>query len=77
VKAVVLGSEPLEPALESADWSNPVAAPDWVTVKVAAAGLNRNDAMSLAGRMSRSARSVIGSDGAGVVTDIGGGVDGW
>ena len=77
VKAVILGSELFEPALEWTDWRDPVAAPGWVTVKVAAAGLNRNDTMNVAGRVSRPARSIIGADGAGVVTEIGSGVDGW
>jgi zinc-binding alcohol dehydrogenase/oxidoreductase len=77
VKAVVLGSELFEPALEWTDWPDPVTAPGWVTVKVVAAGLNRNDAMSLAERVSRSARSVIGSDGAGVVNELGSEVERW
>jgi zinc-binding alcohol dehydrogenase/oxidoreductase len=77
VKAVVLSSDAAEPALQWTEWPDPVTARGWITVKVLAAGLNRNDSMSVAGRVSRSARSVIGADGAGVVAEIGGGVDGW
>jgi NADPH:quinone reductase-like Zn-dependent oxidoreductase len=57
------------------EWPDPVTAPGWITVKVRAAGLNRNDSMNVAGRESRSAPSVIGADGAGVVAEIGAGID--
>jgi zinc-binding alcohol dehydrogenase/oxidoreductase len=77
VKAVVLSSDAADPALQGAEWPDPVTAPGWITVNVLAAGLNRNDAMSVAGRESRPARSVIGADGAGVVAEIGEDVDGW
>lgn len=75
MKAVVLDSDPSEVALQWNEWPDPVTAPGWITVKVRAAGLNRNDSMNVAGRESRSARSVIGADGAGVIAEIGAGID--
>lgn len=59
------------------EWPDPVAAPGWITVRVEAAGLNRNDWMNVAGRTSRLAPGVIGADGAGVVADVGSGVEAW
>lgn len=76
MKAVVLASDPTESALEWTDWPDPVSGPGWVTVKVLAAGLNRNDAMNVDGRKLRPGRSVVGADGAGVVAEIGDGVEG-
>lgn len=75
MKAVVLGSDPSESALQWIEWPDPVTAPGWITVKIRAAGLNRNDSMNVAGRESRSAPSVIGADGAGVVAEVGAGID--
>ena len=77
MKAVVVGSEATDPVLVWSDWPDPVTAPGWVTVRVLAAGLNRNDAMNVAGRLSREAPSVIGADGAGVVVEVAAGVVGW
>ena len=61
MKAVVLDSDPSEVDLQWNEWPDPDTAPGWITVKVRAAGLNRNDSMNVAGRESRSARSVIGA----------------
>lgn len=77
MKAVVVGSEATDPVLVWSDWPDPVTAPGWVTVRVLAAGLNRNDAMNVAGRLSREAPSIIGADGAGVVVEVAAGVVGW
>lgn len=71
MKALVLNVGGSERQLEWTDWPDPVTQPDWVTVRVSAAGLNRNDSMTIASRTSRSAASVIGSDGAGVVAEVG------
>jgi zinc-binding alcohol dehydrogenase/oxidoreductase len=76
LKAVVLASDLTESALEWTDWPDPVSGPGWVTVKDLAAGLNRNDAMNVDGRELRPGRSVIGADGAGVIAEIGDGVEG-
>lgn len=63
MKAVVLDSDPTQLALRWTEWPDPVTTPGWITVKVRAAALNRNDSMDVADRSSRSAPSVIGSDG--------------
>ncbi len=76
MKALVLNVGGAEPALEWTDWPDPVTQRDWVTLRVTAAGLNRNDSMNIASRTSRSAASVIGADGAGVVAEVGAGVTG-
>ena len=74
---MVLGSEAADPVLVWSDWPDPVTAPGWVTVRVLAAGLNRNDALNVAGRLSREAPSIIGADGAGVVVEVAPGEVGW
>jgi len=77
LNALVLSSDSSEPAFQWMEWPGPITAPGWVTVKVQAAGLNRNDSMNVAGRASRSGPGVIGADGAGVVAEVGSGVDAW
>jgi NADPH:quinone reductase-like Zn-dependent oxidoreductase len=77
VKALVLNVGGSESPLKWTDWPDPVTQPGWVTVRVLAAGLNRNDSMNIGSRTSRSAASVIGADGAGVVAEVGGAVTGW
>lgn len=77
LKAVVVGSEAADPDLVWSDWPDPVTAPGWVTVRVLAAGLNRNDAMNVTGRLFREAPSIIGADGVGVVVEVGAEVVGW
>ena len=47
LKALVLNVGGSEPDLEWTDWPDPVTQPDWVTVRVSAAGLNRNDSVTL------------------------------
>jgi zinc-binding alcohol dehydrogenase/oxidoreductase len=74
---VVLGSEAADPVSVWSDWPDPMTAPGWVTVRVLAAGLNRNDALNVAGRLSREAPSIIGADGSGVVVEVSAGVVGW
>ncbi len=76
MKAVVLASGSTESALEWTDWPDPVSGPGWVTVKVLAAALNRNDAMNVDERELRPGRTVIGADGAGVVAEVGDGIEG-
>lgn len=77
MKAVVLNPDRSSRPLEWTDWLDPLATPGWVTVDVVAAGLNRNDSMNIAERASRASKSVIGSDGAGIVAEVGSGDAGW
>jgi len=77
LKAIVVSHDPSEPPTSWLDWPDPVARPGWVIVEIFAAALNRNDAMSVAERTTRDARGVIGSDGAGVISAVGTGVDSW
>ena len=62
------------PALEVGEWPDPQLRPGWVVVRVAYAGVNRNDVLWLKERNALPARSVIGSDGAGTVVAVGDGV---
>lgn len=56
------------------DWPDPVAAEGWVVVRVVRAALNRLDTMNLADRAGFPQPAVLGSDAAGVVSEVGPGV---
>lgn len=58
-----------------ADWPEPEVRPGWALVDVRATGLNRNDLLLVRERDSWDGPHVLGADVAGVVTQVGGGVD--
>lgn len=74
--AAVLDPDPSRPAVAAADWPDPRPAPGWVLVRVERAALNRLDEMTVAERGDLPGPTVIGSDGAGVVVEVGPGVQG-
>lgn len=54
----------------------PTLRPGWVTVRLHASALNRLDRMLLDDRPSLGRQSILGSDGAGIVAELGDGVAG-
>lgn len=77
MKAVVVDPSADTDPIRVQDWPDPEPPPGWVVVRVARAGLNRNDAMMVARRRELLPRpSVIGSDAAGTVVALGDGATG-
>ena len=71
MRAAVVGTEPQEPPVRVMDVARPRASGDWVVVRLERASLNRLDAMMLEQRTSEAPGSIFGSDGAGVVHELG------
>ena len=78
MRAVVVDPDPAAPPVRVAeDWALPEPGPGEVRVRLRRAGLNRRDAMNVAGRARFPSPAIIGSDGTGVVDLLGDGVTGW
>lgn len=76
MRAAIVDPDPSAVPVRAGDWPDPDVLPGWVLVRVARAGLNRNDAMWLDERHELPGPSVIGSDAAGTVAAVGAGVAG-
>lgn len=76
MRAAIMNPDLGAPALRVGDWADPQPRPGWVLVRVASAGLNRNDVLWLRDRHELPAPAVIGSDAAGTVVALGDGVTG-
>lgn len=74
MRAAVVSHRPTDPALALQDLPDPHPAPGWVRVRLRAASLNRLDRMTVDDRVSLGRPSVIGSDGAGTIDEVGPGV---
>lgn len=78
MRAAVVDPDPAAPGVRLAeDWPVPRPGAGEVRVRVLRAGLNRMDAMNVADRARFGAPAIIGSDGAGLVDQLGAGVTGW
>ena len=71
MKAAVVNAHLDQPAVTVTDVPVPAPKPHWVTVRLEAAALNRLDAMMLEHRADEPPGTIYGSDGAGVVVDLG------
>ncbi len=71
MKAAVVVTDLTRPALVVTDVPRPRPSPHWVVVRLRRAALNRLDAMMLADRATEARGQVYGSDGVGVVVDLG------
>lgn len=71
MRAAVVGTEPQEPPVRVTDVDRPHAGGNWVVVRLERASLNRLDAMMLKHRTAEAAGAIFGSDGAGVVHELG------
>jgi zinc-binding alcohol dehydrogenase/oxidoreductase len=71
MRAAVVGTEPHEARVRIRDVPRPHAARDWAVVRLRRASLNRLDAMMLDHRASEVPGSIFGSDGAGLVQELG------
>jgi NADPH:quinone reductase-like Zn-dependent oxidoreductase len=76
VRAAVVSNEPAETPVRVAHVPTPDPRPGWVRVRLHRAALNRLDAMMVHTRLELDRPGVFGSDGAGVVDAVGGGVTG-
>jgi NADPH:quinone reductase-like Zn-dependent oxidoreductase len=76
MRAVVVSNDPLARALSLAELATPQPPPGWVLVRLHRAALNRLDAMMIADRAELERPGIFGSDGAGVVEEVGHGVTG-
>lgn len=76
MRAAIMSPDLDQPALRVGDWPDPEPAPGWVLVRVARAGLNRNDELWVRDRNELPRPSVIGSDAAGTVVAVGDDVTG-
>lgn len=74
MRAAVLSPDPDEPPLTVRTIPAPSTRHGWVIVQIRAAALNRLDQMTLADRESEAPGSILGSDGAGIVAEVGTGV---
>jgi NADPH:quinone reductase-like Zn-dependent oxidoreductase len=71
MRAAVVGSRPDETPLTVKDVPRPRAVGDWAVVALKRASLNRLDAMMLEDRASLPLGTILGSDGAGLVHELG------
>lgn len=76
MRAAVLSPRVGTDEVQVREWPEPDVPDGWVLVALRRAALNRLDAMTVADRAALPSRSVIGSDGAGVVRRLGRGVTG-
>lgn len=71
MRAAVLHPDPSRLPLSVEDWPRPVVPPGWVLVRLERAALNRLDEMTVRDRAEFDSPVVIGSDGAGVIAELG------
>ena len=71
MRAAVVGTEPQEPPVRVMDVPRPHASGDWAVVRLERASLNRLDAMMLERRSAEAPGAIFGSDGAGVIHELG------
>ena len=71
MRAAVVGTEPQEPPVRVMDVPRPHASGDWSVVRLERASLNRLDAMMLERRSAEAPGAIFGSDGAGVIHELG------
>jgi zinc-binding alcohol dehydrogenase/oxidoreductase len=76
MRAAVVSNDPGSTPLRVADIPIPEPRPGWVRVRLHRAALNRLDAMMVSQRLDLERPSILGSDGAGIVDAVGGGVVG-
>ncbi len=76
MRAAVVSNDPESVPLCVADVPTPEPPQGWVRVRLHRAALNRLDAMMISQRLDLARPSILGSDGAGVVDAVGGGVVG-
>lgn len=76
MRAAVLHPGPTRSPLSVEDWPRPIVPPGWVLVRLKRAALNRLDEMTVRDRTDFDTPVVIGSDGAGVIAELGAGVNG-
>lgn len=76
MRAAVIHPGATDRPVNAEEWPDPDVPPGWVLVRLERAALNRNDQMTVRDRANLPGPVVIGSDGAGVVTGLGAGVDG-
>ena len=74
MRAAVVSHQPSDPALVVREVPDPHPGPGWVRVVLRAASLNRLDRMTIDDRTALGRPSVLGSDGAGVIDEVGEGV---
>ena len=77
MRAAVIGTDHTAPPVRVREVPDPVTKAGWVTVSLRAAALNRLDAMLLEHRTNEAPGTIFGADGAGVIAQVGPGVDGW
>lgn len=71
MKAAVVNTNLTQSPITVTEVPIPKPKPHWVVVRLRAAALNRLDAMMLADRQGEAPGAIYGSDGAGVVTELG------
>ena len=71
MRAAVVATEPHEAPVRIRDVPRPHATGDWAVVRLERASLNRLDAMMLDRRTTEAPGAIFGSDGAGVVDELG------
>ena len=74
MRAAVVSNDPQSTPLGLADVPTPEPRQGWVRVRLHRAALNRLDAMMIGQRVDLERPTIFGSDGAGVVDAVGGGV---
>jgi zinc-binding alcohol dehydrogenase/oxidoreductase len=75
MKAAVVNTDLGLPAVSVREVPDPEVRPDWALVRLHHAGLNRLDAMQLEQRADEAPGSVYGSDGSGVIAELGADVE--
>lgn len=71
MKAAVIGTKANEEPVSVIDVPQPQATGDWAVVRLHRAALNRLDAMMLHGRTGEEPGTIFGSDGAGIIHELG------
>lgn len=71
MRAAVIGTQANEAPVSVMEVPQPRAVGDWAVVRLKRASLNRLDAMMLEGRTSEAPGSIFGSDGAGIIHELG------
>lgn len=71
MRAAVIGTQQTEAPVSVREVTQPRAVEDWAVVRLKRASLNRLDAMMLEGRTSEAPGTIFGSDGAGVIHELG------
>lgn len=76
MRAAVVSNDTAATPVSVTDVPTPEPRPGWVRVRLHQAALNRLDAMMIATRVELDRPAIFGSDGAGIVDAVGGGVFG-